>query len=290
MITVVIGPTEQNFEVDKALLCSKSGYFEKVCKDDTSIIILPHQDVSTFQYFLYWLYNQRLLGFHNSGLSPESLLEISVARAFADMVWEGEDTVENLKNARRVREEEGKALIRCYPLEQLIGLYILAEELQVHGLKDKIIAAIAAIYAKNRNSSVNASTAYWSYDWGITDKAGPVAAVNLAYEKLPGTSVLKRMLVLIYVKMVRIDCKEVRNHFNPEFLCDVLAEFCGLNHGVKAGLRMVDICRWDEETLRRSPAWGQEVCEGVKTISVEEALQNAPLENRQWFFPVTLGF
>ena len=281
---MVVGSTEQKFGIDKALLCSKSGYFEKECKDDTSIITLPHQDISTFRYFLYWLYNQRLLGYHNNGFSPESLLEISVARAFADMVWEGEDTVGNLKNARRVREEEGKALIRCYPLEQLVGLYILAEELQIHGLKNKIIAAIAAIYPKNRNSSINASTAYWSFDWGITDKAGPVAAVNLAYEKLPGTFVLKCMLVLIYVNMVRTDCKEVRNLFNSEFLCDVLAEFRGLNHGVKAGLRMIDLCRWDEDTLRMSPAWGQEVYEGMKIISVEEALQNAPLENRQWFF------
>ena len=143
-----------------------------------------------------------------------------------------------------------------------------------------------AIYADN----LNASTAYWTFDWGSTDKAGPVAAVNLAYKKLRGASVLKRLLVLIYVTSVRLDSKDVRNQFDTEFLCDALAEFRGLCHGVRSGLTIGDMSRWQEKILRMLPAWGQEIYEGIKAVSIKDAMQPSPLGIRQWFFPLTANF
>lgn len=254
-----------------------------------SKITLPDQDASAFQYFIHWLYTQRLVGYHNNGLSSATLTEIQFARISADEVWEREDTAENLKNAHRARKGEGETLILCYPLEQLVALYILAEELQVHGLKDSIIETIVGTYATN----ANVSSAYWTLDWGPTDEAGPVAAVNLAYEKLQGTSIIKRVLVLLYVNTVRIDCKEVRTLFNSEFLCDVLAELRGRCYRVTSGLQMDDMGFWDEEILKITSQWGREVFEGLQTNSVKDALQLAPEGihgNRQWFFPAMASF
>lgn len=254
-----------------------------------SMITLPYHDASAFQYFVHWLYTQSLLGYHNNGLSPATLTGIQFARVFADEVWEREDTAENSKNAHQARKEEGETLILCYPLEQLVALYIFAEEFQVCSLKDIIIETIVRTYATN----VNVSTAYWTFDWGPTDEAGPVAAVNLAYEKHQGTSVIKRVLVLLYVNTVRIDCKEVRTLFNSEFLCDVLAELRGRCYRTTSGLQMDDMGFWDEEILKVTSQWGREVFEGLNTNSVKDALQIAPEGlhgNRQWFFPAMASF
>ena len=255
-----------------------------------SRITLSHHDASTFQFFVYWLYTGRLLGYHNNGFSQKSLYRLQVLRILADNISNGDETAQNPINARQARKEEGEALMRCYPLEQLVALYILAEELLVYDLKKKIVHAIATIYGQSLGPSINASTAYWTSDWSSTGNNGPVAAVNLAYEKLPGKSVLKRLLVLLYVKSVRLDCKEVRMLFNTEFLCDVLAEIRGQYYGAKSGPRMGNFWRGEEEILNMFPIWGQEVDEGTKADPVDGASQVAPIQSRQWFYHVSPGY
>ena len=289
-IKIVVGLSEQKFYINKALLCSKSGYLKEECKKYTSKITIAHQDASVFQYFVYWLYTGRLLGYHNNGLSQKSVHTIQVIRILADNISTGKEAAQNFKDPREARKEEGEALMLCYPLEQLVALYVFAEELRVYDLKKKIVHAIATIYGQSLGPSINASTAYWTYDWGSTGKTGPIAAVNLAYEKLPGKSVLKRLLVLLYVKSVRLDCKEIRMQFNTEFLCDVLAEFRGKAYGAKSGPRMGDFWRGEEEILKMFPIWGQEVDEGTKPDSVDDGSQVVPLQPRQWFFHVTPGY
>ena len=214
-----MGDDRQQFDLHKELICSRSLFFEAACRNGfkeaaEGKVELPEQEAPTFQYFVHWLYSSRLGGYHDTGFSAAAMKEYKESTALAESTHNRHGGVENQENAVMARRVEEKAIhtatVREYPFLQLVALYVLADSLQVRGLKDEIVTKLFEIYAMNKN----VSKLYWD----------PVTAFNLAYEKLPDSSPLREFLVALHVYKMKAESKANRSMYNHEFLCDALDE------------------------------------------------------------------
>lgn len=206
------------------------------------MIRLPDYNVDAFRYFVHWLYTKSLTGYHNSGINDENLKTNRLARVSADLTWSYQDSIENSISAKSARATEGKALVRCFPLAQLVGLYILADQLEVPDLKDQIISKIIHVYCKTENSR--------SYYWSQSSKpigakdADTVIAINLAYHYLKD-GFLKPLLVRLYVDNVRKEHNSNTLKYNSEFLVNVIQENCRRADSASSVPRLKS-CEWHE--------------------------------------------
>ena len=219
----LIGPDEKKFRIHRDLFLANSSFIEtqtttKNFDFANSTVRLPDYNVDTFQYFVHWLYNKTLASYHNHGLTEESLRQLEMTSSSAYWTWMREPSAENHHRAKIACEIEGKALVLSSPLSQLVGLYILAGQLQVSGLKDQIYTRITRIYGETTKSR----TYYWKNPLG-TMAGDKVIAINLAYHNLEDCS-LKRLLVRMYVENVDKEQDPTGNKYHPKFYVDVIDE------------------------------------------------------------------
>ena len=109
------------------------------------MIKLPEQDVKTFKYFVHWLYTRRLRGFYYPASIKPSLQELRQA-AITELEAQGLDALQYLDQYNPSGRAVYMAHYRDAPFSHLVGLYILADTLLVHVLKDPIITLIIDVY------------------------------------------------------------------------------------------------------------------------------------------------
>lgn len=240
-IDIYVGQDNTKFQIHRHLLQANSCILQYFDTDDTACQ-LPSFNVDIFRYYVHWLYTKDLVGYHNSGMSAGELELFPLVRSLAEAAWNGEDSGRRFNTRYNARENEGKAFVRCFPLAQLIGLYILASQLQVRGLKDQIVTKIIRVYGKN----IHARAYYWgqcSKRIGAVD-ADAISAMNLAYHNPQGYS-LRPLLVRLYVENVIIDHNSTIYKYHPGFLGDVIVR---LRRSSNPGWAVppLRICEWHD--------------------------------------------
>ena len=64
---MLVGPEKHRFDIHKTLLCKSSDFFEVAfngsLNEKEGTTTLPEQDVSTFKYYVHWLYTRNLSGY-----------------------------------------------------------------------------------------------------------------------------------------------------------------------------------------------------------------------------------
>ena len=218
LVTVVVGPEEHSFGLHKGLLSKSCDFFKAAFngkfKERNGTLALPEQDTATFKYFVHWLYTGDLRGYFYPPTTKPSVKELEYA-ADADLVEQRYEVIWQLELTNRKSLAFNLANYRDLHFHSLIQLFILADALQVRGLKDPIITALIEVYGYILPGTVdghNGTTLlFWSDEFDRPDWIPPAAqSINLAWENLPRQSPLRRVLVLLFVDNVysATFCKE----------------------------------------------------------------------------------
>ena len=199
LITVFVGPEEQNFDIHKSLACHRSEFFKIACNgswaESDGVIRLPEQDVPTFKYFIHWLYTQRLGGYFDNGCELKKLYGLEQGLRAKGSFQAGLRNPMSQKDREDyiwVRDKIGKAILREYPIQHLVNLFVLADKLQVRGLKDPILDQVISTYAIKGLGH----HAFWENP--DRDIAPMIDAMNIGYKELPKTSKFPQLLIHMY--------------------------------------------------------------------------------------------
>ena len=163
LVTVQVGSQATRFDLHKGLLCASSDFFKAAVtgdfkERDQNEIRLPEQDVKIFRFFVHWLYTGRLRGYYYPRTAKPSLHELKQA-VIAELGIEKMDSLQNLDPDLPNGQALYMANYRDAPFSHLVGLYILADTLLVHGLKDQIITLIIDVYCWSPPTGVAADVA-----------------------------------------------------------------------------------------------------------------------------------
>lgn len=179
----------------KDLLCRASAFFKAAFdgnfKEANGVIKLPEQDVSTFKFFIHWLYRCRLRSFYYPDTQSPSLSQLKQeAKQKADSLH-----LKELPWDDPVGKRLHRANYKDVPLFSLVKLYILADALQIAGLQDHVISTIDEVYYPiNEVKSL-----FWRQaDSQEDDMENPVAGVNLAWTMTPKDGHLCALLLNIF--------------------------------------------------------------------------------------------
>lgn len=221
MITVLVGPKEVPFDLHKEHVCAWSDFFKTACnsnfKERNGVVNFPEQDPDTFRYFVYWLYTGKLCGF----VHPESTMKTMEAAVIQDLRADGKKPLLRLRHNLDHKSAANRALSSAYfqdaPFTELISLYILADQLQVRGLKDTIVNLIIDVYSYDDMSCL-----FWSQNVvrePSTWIPEPAIGINLAWQSLPDSSPLRSLLLQLFC-----DNADRQNNIRGLYTTDFLAE------------------------------------------------------------------
>ena len=111
------------------------------------------------------------------------------------------------------------AIFEDAPIRDLVSLYLLADVLQVRGLRDNIINLMVKIYG----TEYFHTKTFWGPPRMLGILPEPTTIMNLAYERLPSTSKLRRFIVDFYLGHVDKETITLnRDLLNPDFIFDCL--------------------------------------------------------------------
>lgn len=262
LVTVLVGSQETRFDLHRGLLCASSDFFRAAItgdfkERDQNKIKLPKQDVKIFKFFVRWLYTGRLRGFYYPATMKPSLQELRQA-AISELKKQNLDVLQDLGPDN----PKGKALYMAHyrdaPFSHLVGLYILADTLLVHDLKDRIITLIIDVYAWSERDEVAEDEAnarktqhegeeadeaearpsdsatdeltretmiFWSLERppGLED---PCKGINMAWEALPRHSPLCQLIVECFCDNITL-VEEYTNkqQYHPGFVAAVAQNY-----------------------------------------------------------------
>lgn len=202
IVGVLVGTEQRRFDVHRELVCSKSDCFAKAFQEgfreaETKIIELPEQHVETFQYFVHWLYTNKLSGYFRPK-GEMSIRELGAAVEASTAVHEKTLDPEDRRKVEKqwcmwYREKNKDA-----PILKLVSLYVLADTLQVRGLRDHITTFLIKVYGDNGNTF-----------WEPPTKSDTVSTCTLvmseAYarlELLPASCNIRHLIVHLHVVRV----------------------------------------------------------------------------------------
>ena len=238
-------------------------------------IKLPEQDVKIFRFFVHWLYTGRLRGFYYPKTITPSIEELKQA-AITELENQDLDILEELDED----DPHGKALYmanyRDAPFSHLVGLYILADTLLVHDLKDPIITLIVDVYcwspsevagdeddangSRQKGKEADDAVAFpsksepddaWEYTtpfWSLERPPGledPCQGINMAWKALPRNSPLCQLTVECFCENVDlVEEHTFGRQYHPDFLAAIA-------HKYALRLRRVDksfqLPEWDQK-------------------------------------------
>lgn len=199
----MVGPEQHRFDVHKGLLCTKSKFFKAACsenfKEAEGRILIPSQEAGTFKYFVYWLYTGKISGFYyHDKISPSiDELKSRIREALDGDTWY---EVANEKKHPCLIDFH-LANYRDLPFNGLISLYVLADFLDVCGLKDVIIKALVKVYLNPYDDiSLRCSIMpLWDHDVERTQWCpDPANGINLAWETFGKDDPLCKALLQIF--------------------------------------------------------------------------------------------
>ena len=197
---------KQCFQIHKDVLCKTSKFFELACngpfKEADGVVELLEQDADVFKYFIYWLYTGKIRGYYYPDSLKPTIKDLKIL------------VNEELKVQKIAKLEElelsnprGLALnlanYRDVPFHTAITLYILADFLQVRGLKDHVITTLVDVYGYTSDVRAGTCLLFWSLvTEGVTQKpewcVGPAKGINLAWRMLPRGCNLRRLLIVLF--------------------------------------------------------------------------------------------
>ncbi|KAL2051278.1 hypothetical protein ABVK25_008527 [Lepraria finkii] len=227
LVTVLVGPEKHRFDIHKTLLCKSSDFFEAAfngsLKEKKRTTILPEQGVSTFKYYVHWLYTHNLSGYFYPPTETPTVKELeTTAREEMAEKQQCELYLIDMDNSKWRNFYLAKN--SDLPFHLLIELYILADALQVRGLKDRIITTLIGVYGYIvpkylKKPLKSASLPFWESGFRRPDWMPPAArAINLAFENLPRGAALCAVLIVLFVDNISTA------FFSREDLC---CEFLG---------------------------------------------------------------
>ncbi|KAI4119143.1 MAG: hypothetical protein LQ338_007316, partial [Usnochroma carphineum] len=233
MFTVLIGPNQERFNIHKGLACEHRFFkaaLEGSFAESDGTISLPEQDPAIFRWFVYWLYTGSLSGHYYPLESTPSMASL---RQEADRELDANahmplDCVGNILRTDASAMYELARYQDC-PFDKLIGLYILADYLQVPALQNKVIDWLIDTYGFFAESNAEDQPQPF---WALTGTGRPywlphpVPCINVAWDMLPAESHLCRLLVVLFCDNTFSKAATIqeREHLNPDFLTAALAE------------------------------------------------------------------
>ncbi|KAL8650750.1 MAG: hypothetical protein Q9226_005008 [Calogaya cf. arnoldii] len=201
-ITVYVGPDNQRSSVHKRLVC-QFPFFEAAFKGNfqesaAGTLKLPEHDPAIFRFFVYWLYTGKL---------DECELE-QPGKHHPHLAAKLDERL-----AERHFQHYTLLTYRDAPFDVMIGLYLLAEYLQVPGLRDEIVNVLVDVYAFSCDEFDGVSTSFWRWrnysrpHWALD----PVPAINAAC-KSSSNPKLCGLLVTLFCDNVILYAEEVQEN------------------------------------------------------------------------------
>lgn len=227
IVTVLVGPEKDYFAIHKTLVCGQSDFFKAALtgnfKEADGTIALPERDPATFKYFVYWLYTGSLRGLYYPETTKPTLAEIA-DKLRTEMASRDVSNVNHLRYDNAFRKAWEHAQCRDLPFTSLVSLYILADALQVQGLRDPIITALIEVYGLNTPWKKGANP-YWDVDQSDCLKR-PTRSINMAWEALQNGSNLCKLLVQLFCdSTLHIARHCIEEELHPEFVIAVGEEY-----------------------------------------------------------------
>ncbi|KAI4285630.1 MAG: hypothetical protein L6R38_000532, partial [Xanthoria sp. 2 TBL-2021] len=218
-VTVHVGPDNERFSIHKRLVC-QFPFFEAAFNGNfqesaAGILKLPEHDPAIFRFFVYWLYTGKLDGHHYPSTAKPSLSDIRKECKLE----QHEKHLPHLTAKSDKRLTSGQFQLytliayRDAPFDVMIGLYLLAEYLQVPVLRDEVVNVLVDVYAYCGEEFDGVSTSFWRWrnysrpHWA----PDPVPAINAAW-KSSKDSKLCRLLVTLFCDNVILCAEEVQEN------------------------------------------------------------------------------
>lgn len=217
----------QCFHIHKNLVCQASDFFKLACdsnfKEADGVIDLPEQNLEVFKHFIYWVYTGKIRGFYYPPSTEPKIQDLKRAVRIK-LASQQKAKLEELEK----RDPAGLALnlanYRDVPFHAVIALYILADVLQVHGLKDQVITLLVDIYGyTDLRNRVGKTLLFWDPNEEAVSHEpaglmGPSKGINMAWEMLPEGCHLRRLLLVLFCdNMLNFAVRTDEEPFNPTF-------------------------------------------------------------------------
>lgn len=234
LVRVVVGPEERAFDIHKELVCSKSAFFAAALREGvypflegrTGRVLLPEQEASVFGHFVHWLYTGKLSGYCRARGSP-SFRDLRAELAAKDEVFRRTRGLDALQGVQAARRALDRAAWEDAPPAHLVSLYILADVLQVSGLRDHILTFMVKAYLTQPRDAEHA----WTSSYRSERLSEATLTLSRAYDRLPVAESGDRMrsfLVDLYVSesecLAQLGSDDILGTLNPAFLYRCLIE------------------------------------------------------------------
>ena len=226
IVIVLVGSAAERFEIHKGLICQYPFFraaFQGNFQESEGTLRLLELDPAAFRYFVYWLYKGRLDGFHYPSTTQLSLS--ALRREWREQVFKMDLSERGVTTLSNKRQLYTCAQYKDAPFDALIKLYLLADYVQVPGIKDQVINSLIDVYA---NSDPLQPDDIWlcCNNDRPTWTPNPVSAINLAWRSLPPESNLCKLLTALFCDNVMYRAKELQEDekLDSDFLNTVFQE------------------------------------------------------------------
>ncbi|KAL8721199.1 MAG: hypothetical protein Q9225_002085 [Loekoesia sp. 1 TL-2023] len=233
MVAVLVGPGKQRFEIHKGLVCQYwffKAAFEGNFKESKGTILLPEQDPEIFRWLSYWLYTGKLSGHYYPSTTKPSIAELG-AKVEKELELKRQSrATSRAKLLARTRTSDLYELARYrdLPFDKLIDLYLLADYLQILGLRDQIIDRLVDVYGSYSMGDTARPPSFWGWTGAARPQwlPDPVSSINAAWSASSKDSKLFRLLVTLFSEntIPAAEALQDGESLNPEFLTAALVE------------------------------------------------------------------
>lgn len=249
-VTVLVGPDSEPFQIHRALACQHRFFSAAYCGifvEANGTLSLPDQDPAIFRWFSYWLYTGRLCGYHYPPTAQPTFSSL-VKVVERELQQKGLPKMEVSGNVLRTPASTllELAKYRDVPFDKLIGLYLLADYLQIPRLQDMIVDALVLVYGFFGVHEARMPHPFWSW-WGCQRPdwlPHPVPVINAVWDVLGKEAKLCRLLVTLFCDNVVDTAVTLQGEesLDPDFLTAAFTQIQGRRGG--SSIRRTD---WFEE-------------------------------------------
>ncbi|KAL8727947.1 MAG: hypothetical protein Q9166_005712 [cf. Caloplaca sp. 2 TL-2023] len=243
IVGVLVGQENERFQLHKALLCRYPFFqaaFEGDFRESEGLLRLPEQDPAIFRIFVHWLYTGQIHGYYYPLTANPSLSELR------DRLKSFQKTTGFKKKDRalsELRQLYDCALYKDVPFHALVGLYDLAQYLQMLDLKNTIINTLVDVYSSSYKTHVD----FWGWrnDNRPSWARDPVSSINAAWSASKDSNLCRLLVVLFCDNVVHtIEKFEENEELDHGFLKAAFQN---------ARARWLDdvpnVTEWDNETV-----------------------------------------
>ncbi|KAL8674106.1 MAG: hypothetical protein Q9168_001501 [Polycauliona sp. 1 TL-2023] len=230
IVKIFVGPELECFEIHRNLVSQYPFFkaaFEGSFQESEGVLRLPEQHPEVVRFFIHWLYSGKLTGYYYPSSTTPSVSDLRRA-AEAELQRKGLPPLGTPAGFKIVGDKDSAArdlyelaCDRDTPFNSLVGLYLLAEYLQIPCLKDIIINTLVDVYGYCSNQHQGYQTTF--FNWSDSDRpewaSNPIPYINAAWNFLPENSNLCRFLVTLLCDVGMNEVPEQYKGLDSGFLC-----------------------------------------------------------------------